>query len=279
MNIYPSPAKLNLFLHVVGQRADGYHLLQTVFQLLDYGDTLYLNVRQDGQIVHENPLPDVPAQDDLTVRAAVLLQQISGTKLGISIRIDKRLPMGGGLGGGSSNAATVLLALNQLWNLHYSREKLQKIALALGADVPFFIFGKNAWAEGVGERLAPITLPSQYFVVLVPKVQVSTAEIFSAADLTRNTKSIRMRDFAMAFTRNNLELVACRKYPEIAECITWLNQFSQARMTGSGSCVFAGFPSKDAAEEIIAQLPAGFTGFVAKGIHHHPLFEFASDVN
>ena len=279
MIAYPSPAKLNLFLHVVGQREDGYHLLQTAFQLINYGDILYLEVRYDGQIVHENPLPGLPAPNDLTVRAARLLQQVSGSKLGLSIRIDKHLPMGGGLGGGSSNAATILLALNRLWGLHYSRTKLQEIGLSLGADVPFFIFGKNAWAEGIGEVLSPLHLPSQYFIVLVPKAQVSTADIFSAADLTKNTKSIRMRDFAMAFTRNDLERVACRKYPEIAGCVTWLNQFSQARMTGSGSCVFAEFLTEEAANKVLAQLPAGLTGFVAKGIHQHPLFEFASDVN
>lgn len=276
---FESPAKLNLFLHVVGQRPDGYHLLQSVFQLIDYHDTIYLEARPDGQIVHLNPLAHVAVEDDLTVRAARALQAVSGTTLGVSIRMDKRIPIGGGLGGGSSNAATVLLALNRLWNLSYSRQELQKIGLTLGADVPFFIFGQNAWVEGVGEILEPIELATSYFVILVPKVQVSTKAIFGAVDLTRNTKSIRMRDFAVAFTRNDLEPVACRKYPEIAECMTWLNEFAQAKMTGSGSCVFAVFATKNAADEVIAHLPNEWTGFVAKGINQHPLFEFACEVN
>lgn len=272
---WQAPGKLNLFLHVVGQRADKYHLLQSAFQLIDYHDTIYLDVRPDGKVWHCNPLPNVPAAQDLMVRAARALQRASQTSLGVNIRIEKRLPIGGGLGGGSSNAATVLLALNQLWQLNYSRHTLQQIGLALGADVPFFIFGQNAWVEGVGEVLQPILLPARYFVVLKPEVSVSTEDIFRAAGLTRNTKSIRMRDFETALTQNDLESVACSKYPEIAETIRWLNQFSPARMTGSGSCVFACFATQGEANAVISQIPGSMRGFVTRSMSQHPLFEFA----
>lgn len=268
-----APGKLNLFLHVVGLRSDGYHLLQSACQLIDYHDTIYLKVRTDGQIEHENPLPHIPVKDDLIIRAATLLKTISGTKLGVSLCIDKCLPIGGGLGGGSSNAATVLLALNQLWKLDYSQETLQAIGLSLGADVPFFIFGQNAWVEGIGEVLQPISLPQRYFVVLTPKVHVATTEIFRDPHLTKNTKSIRMRDFAIAFTRNDLTPVACKKYPEILVHIDWLNQFAEAKMTGSGSCVFADFATQSEADAVIQQLPSNMTGFVTRALDQHPLFE------
>jgi 4-diphosphocytidyl-2-C-methyl-D-erythritol kinase len=270
-----APGKLNLFLHIVGQRADGYHLLQSIFQLIDYHDVLYLNVRADGKIHHHNPLPGVPAEQDLTVRAAKALQKISLTPLGVDIQIEKRLPMGGGFGGGSSNAATMLLALNQLWQLDYSRETLQKIGLTLGADVPFFIFGQNAWVEGIGEVLQPISLPEQYFVILKPPVSVSTADIYRAPDLTRNTKSIRMRDFEMAQTKNDFEPIVSKQYPEIAAAIQWLNQFSPARMTGSGSGIFACFATQNEANAVISQAPECMTGFVTRSIKQHPLYEFA----
>ena len=272
---WPAPGKLNLFLHIVGQRADGYHLLQSVFQLIDYHDTLYLNVRTDGKIHHHNPLPGVPAEQDLTVRAAKALQKISLTALGVDIHIKKRLPIGGGLGGGSSNAATMLLALNQLWQLDYSREKLQSIGLTLGADVPFFIFGQTAWVEGVGEVLQPMSLPEYYFVLLKPPVSVSTADIYRAPGLTRNTKSIRMRDFEMALTKNDFEPVVTKKYPEIADTIQWLSQFSPARMTGSGCGVFACFATQNEANAVISQAPEHMMGFVTRGINQHPLYEFA----
>lgn len=272
---FSAPAKLNLFLHVVGRRADGYHLLQSVFQLIDIHDTIHLNVREDGRIRHLNPLPGVPADEDLTVRAAHALKKASGTTQGVDIRVTKVLPMGGGLGGGSSDAATVLLALNQLWRLDFTRARLQQIGLFLGADVPFFIFGQNAWVEGVGEILQPVTLPQRYFVVLKPALSVPTQEIFRDPLLTRNTKSIRMRDFEMTLTHNDLEAVACRKYPEIREYIQWLAQFAPARMTGSGSCIFACFTTQNDANRVLSQAPESMTGFVAKSIDQHPLFEFA----
>lgn len=275
-NAFPAPAKINLFLHVVGRRTDGYHLLQSVFQLLDYHDMIYLDLRTDGQISHLNPLPGVPIEQDLTVLAARALQAVSHTKLGVTIRIDKRIPIGGGLGGGSSDAATVLLALNRLWQLNYSREQLQQIGLALGADVPFFIFGQNAWVEGIGEILQPISLAEQYFVILYPPISVSTVEIFHDPDLTRNTKSLRMRDFETALLRNDLEPVVSNKYPEIGDIIRWLNQFSPAKMSGSGSCVFAGFATQNEANTVLLQAPKSMTGFVTRSVSQHPLFEFAS---
>lgn len=268
-----APGKLNLFLHVVGQRPDGYHLLQSACQLIDHYDTIYLTIRADGKITHENPLPHIPIEEDLIIRAAKRLQMMSGTTLGVSLRIDKRLPIGGGLGGGSSDAATVLLALNQLWKLDYTKEQLQAIGLHLGADVPFFIFGQNAWMEGIGEILHPLSLPQRYFVVLTPKVHVATATIFRDPDLTKNTKSLRMRDFPIVFTRNDLEPVACKKYPEILAHIDWLNQYAKAKMTGSGSCVFADFATQSEAESVMQLVPSGITGFVARSIDQHPLFE------
>jgi 4-diphosphocytidyl-2-C-methyl-D-erythritol kinase len=272
---WPAPGKLNLFLHILGQRADGYHLLQSIFQLIDYHDTLYLNVRTDGKICHHNPLPGVPIEQDLTVRAARALQKVSATSFGVDIRIEKRLPIGGGFGGGSSNAATMLLALNQLWQLGYARTTLQQIGLSLGADVPFFIFGQTAWVEGIGDVLQPILLPEQYFVVLKPPVSVSTSAIYRDPDLTRNTKSIRMRDFEMAQTKNDFEPLVSKKYPQVAATIEWLNQFSPARMTGSGSGVFAGFATQNAANAVISQVPERMMGFVTHSINQHPLYEFA----
>jgi 4-diphosphocytidyl-2-C-methyl-D-erythritol kinase len=270
-----APAKLNLFLHIVGQRADGYHLLQSVFQLIDYGDTIRLGVRADGEIRHLNPLAGVPVEQDLMIRAARLLQQETGSRLGIDLHIEKRLPMGGGLGGGSSDAATVLLALNQLWQLDLPRSRLQQLGLSLGADVPFFIFGQNAWVEGVGEKLTPITLMPSYYVVLIPKVKVATATIFCDEGLTKNTKSIRIRDFETAEIKNDLEAVACKQYPEIGEYLQWLSQYSLSRMTGSGGCVFTSFPTQKQADEVLSHAPVSMTGFVAQGINQHPLFGFA----
>jgi 4-diphosphocytidyl-2-C-methyl-D-erythritol kinase len=281
MTTFPAPAKLNLFLHVVGRRPDGYHLLQTVFRFVDYGDSLSFTIRDDGVIRRVNPLPGLDPEQDLTVRAARLLQQETGCRLGADIGLEKRLPMGGGLGGGSSDAATVLLALNRLWNLNLRRQVLQELGLRLGADVPVFIFGESAFAEGVGEKLQPVALPPAWYVVLVPPVAVSTVEIFTSRELTRDTKPIKMLDFSTGCGRldqlkNDLEPVVYRKYPQVAECLDWLKAFGDARMTGSGACVFAAFSSQEEANKVFSKKPAQMAGFVAKGLDRHPLYDFVS---
>ncbi|MDP2828929.1 MAG: 4-(cytidine 5'-diphospho)-2-C-methyl-D-erythritol kinase [Sulfuricellaceae bacterium] len=270
---YLAPAKLNLWLHVVGRRPDGYHLLQSVFRFLDYGDRLHLSMRDDGRIVRATDLPGVPEERDLVVRAARLLQEATGCKFGVEISVEKVLPMGGGLGGGSSDAATVLLALNRLWGLNLSRCELQGIGLRLGADVPVFIFGESAFAEGIGEVLQPILLAPTWYVVLVPPVSVATAEIFAAPELTRDTTSIKMCDLSTAELRNDLQSVVCGRVPEVAECLAWLGQYGNARMTGSGACVFAEFASRDEAASVLAQ--AAYAGFVAQGLDRHPLWGYA----
>ncbi len=272
-NGWPSPAKLNLMLHIVGRRADGYHLLQTAFQLLDYGDQLYFNLRQDGEIHHLNPLPGVPAKSDLTVRAAQLLQNSTACKKGIEIKIEKHLPMGGGLGGGSSNAATTLVALNKLWETNLSTNKLAKLGLQLGADVPIFIHGQTAWAEGVGEKLTPLTLPQPWFLVLIPACHVSTAEVFCTNELTRNTPRITMRDFLADGGHNDCLPVVRRQYTEVASAISWLNQFAEAKLTGTGACIYASFEKEDDAREILSRLPATLKGFVARGLNRSPLLD------
>lgn len=272
---FPAPAKLNLFLHVTGRRPDGYHLLQTVFRLIDHGDTIHIAVDASGEVRHENPLPGVPAESDLMVRAARLLQQHTGCKLGCRLRIEKRLPMGGGLGGGSSDAATVLLALNRLWQLGLRRTELQTLGLSLGADVPVFIFGRDAFAEGVGESLQALDLPPSWYVVLIPPVAIATAEIFSDPCLTRDTKPIIMAAFPSDGVRNDLEAVAKKRYPVVAEYLDWLGQFGKAAMTGSGSCVFAAFDTQVEAKRVLSLLPATMQGFIAPSILQHPLFQFA----
>ncbi|MGH8752681.1 MAG: 4-(cytidine 5'-diphospho)-2-C-methyl-D-erythritol kinase, partial [Burkholderiales bacterium] len=222
LQTYPAPAKLNLFLHVVGRRQDGYHLLQSVFRFLDYADSLSFRVRDDGVIKRDYALPGVPEEDDLCAQAAKLLQRTAGTRLGVEITLKKKLPLGGGLGSGSSDAATTLMALNRLWKLGFTREKLQHMGLQLGADVPVFVFGQSAFAEGVGEVLQPISLPPAWYVVLVPKVNVSTAEIFTDPELTRNTNRIKITAFSTGQVHNDLEPVVCRKYPQVAQHLAWL---------------------------------------------------------
>ena len=268
---WPAPAKLNLFLHVVGRRADGYHLLQTLFRFVAHGDTLRFAPRRDGRIVLSTPLPGVPAEADLTVRAARLLQEEAGCAQGVTIRLEKRLPMGGGLGGGSSDAATVLLALNHLWQLGLSRERLQAIGLALGADVPIFVYGRNAFAEGVGDSFTPVEVPLHWYLVLEPSVQVPTVEIFRDPHLRRDTPAVAAGDWHPGFGANDLEPVAVERYPAVAQCIDWLSAFASARMTGSGACVFAEFESRGAAEDVLAQLPVNMRGWVAQGLPAHPL--------
>ena len=272
---YPAPAKLNLFLHVVGRRADGYHMLQSLFRLVDHGDTLRFAPRPDGRILRATVLDGVPEERDLCVRAARLLQEAAGCRQGTEISLAKRLPMGGGLGGGSSDAATVLLALNRLWGVNWPRERLQALGLQLGADVPFFIFGRSAFAEGVGERFQPVDLPPAWYLVIEPQASVPTAEIFSAPNLTRDTKPIKMADFSAGwgglFGQNDLEPVVCERYPEVARALAWLRQHAEARMTGSGACVFAPFAVEQDARTVLARMPEDMTGWVARGLDEHPL--------
>ena len=271
-SIYPAPAKLNLFLHVVGRRADGYHLLQTLFRLIDHGDRLRFSPRQDGQLRLLNPLPGVPPESDLTLRAARLLQAETGCRQGADIHLEKHLPMGGGVGGGSSDAATVLLALNHLWQLGLPRQRLQEIGLRLGADVPVFLFGRNAFAEGVGEDLQAIDLPPAWYVVLEPPVQVPTALIFSAPELKRDTPSIRAADWHPGFGGNDLQAVAVARFPVIDDYRHWLGQYAEARMSGSGACVFAEFSDEASARQVLDRLPAGMRGWLAAGLAEHPLY-------
>ena len=270
----PAPAKLNLFLHVVGRRADGYHLLQTAFRLLDWGDTLDFALRTDGCIRRANDVPGVAEADDLVVRAARLLQAHTGSALGADITVHTVLPMGGGLGGGSSDAATTLVALNRLWATGLSRAELQTLGLALGADVPVFVFGRDAFAEGVGEALQPLALPPAWYVVVSPGVSVPTAEIFSAEDLTRNTAPIKMADFAPSTTRNDLQAVACSRYPEVQRAIDWLDAYAPALMTGSGACVFAEVPSEAEADRITKNCPPQWKAWKVRSLTRHPLYEW-----
>lgn len=274
---WPAPAKLNLFLHITGRREDGYHLLQTVFQFLDFGDRLVFTVRRDGAICRTSTLAGVPSENDLVVRAARLLQTTTGCHLGADIQVDKRLPMGGGLGGGSSDAATVLVALNRLWGLDLPRARLAELGLRLGADVPIFVHGEAAWAEGVGERLTPVVLPEPWFVVLAPPVSVSTAEIFRAPELTRDCPPITISDFLSGAGSNVFEPLVRARYREVAEALEWLGKHGPARLTGSGGCVFAPFDTELKAREVFAQRPDGWAGFVAKGVNESPLLKRLSE--
>ena len=269
---WPAPAKLNLFLHVVGRRPDGYHLLQTVFRFIDRADRLHFMPRDDGEIHLATPIPGVPADSDLTVRAARLLQQATHCRQGVSIHLDKQLPMGGGLGGGSSDAATVLLALNHLWQTGLTRDQLKTLGLSLGADVPIFVHGHNAFAEGIGESFTDVTLPPASYLVLHPAVQVPTASIFGATELKRDTIAMRPEEWHHGQGHNDLEAVACTKYPAVAEALAWLKtRTPQAMMTGSGACVFAEFSRHDDAAALLAQCPAILNGWIADGLDQHPL--------
>jgi 4-diphosphocytidyl-2-C-methyl-D-erythritol kinase len=269
-----APAKINLFLHITGRRPDGYHNLQTVFQFLSYYDELFFKVRHDGMVHRINEIEGVPAEQDLTVRAAHLLQQQAKSSLGCDIIVNKHLPMGGGLGGGSSDAATTLIALNLLWKTSLSTDGLAKLGLQLGADVPIFIFGHAAWAEGVGEKVQAITLEEPWFVVLHPPVHVNTGKIFSHPELTRNQHPITIRDFSQGRTVNVCQPVVERLFPEIGEARSWLEKYGPARMTGTGSCVFAPFPSEDAARACASQAPTKWHPIVAQGLNETPLHRY-----
>lgn len=304
----PAPAKLNLFLHVLGRRPDGYHELESLFQFIDWNDYLSFSVRDDGVVSRANAVPGVAQEADLCVRAARLLQAESGTDQGVEVRVEKNLPMGAGLGGGSSDAATTLLVLNRLWHLDWPRDRLQQLALRLGADVPVFVLGQNAFAQGVGEQLSPVDLPQVWYLVLVPAVHVSTAAIFSHPELTRNSKSIKMLDFPdtaifsrqrsdkdveigaeidaerTAFvglvewlqrnTRNDLQSVVCQQHPQVEQAISWVGRHASARMTGSGAGVFAMFARKHEAKDVLARLPEGIEGAVVQGLARHPLCDW-----
>lgn len=269
----PAPAKLNLFLHVTGRRADGYHNLQTLFQFLTLADTLDFSSRPDGQILLRSELAGVAAEDNLITRAARLLQQHTGTALGADIVLHKRLPMGGGLGGGSSDAATTLVGLNHLWQTGVAPTELAALGLQLGADVPVFVHGQAAWAEGVGEKLTPVELDEPWFLVLVPACQVSTAEIFSDQRLTRDTQAITLAAFREQGGRNDCLPVAEERYPEIRNALILLNNYCEAKMTGTGSCVFGAFPNEREADKVRARLPATLQSFVARGCNRSPLHQ------
>lgn len=273
---WPAPAKINLFLQVVGKRDDGYHLLQTIFQFLDFGDELSFSITDDGSISRDYDF-GFSEQQDLCLRAAHLLKTFAKHSQGVRINLHKRLPMGGGLGGGSSDAATVLIALNELWGLGFSRSKLAEFGLQLGADIPVFVMGQAAWAEGVGEQLSPIELYQPWYLVLIPEIQVSTAQIFSNKHLTATPRMKKIRALESTqqttFGKNQLQDIVVDLFPEIAEHLDWLLQFGPARMTGSGGCIFLPIADKARGIEILAQRPKNTDGFVAKGLNIHPLFD------
>lgn len=266
----PSPAKLNLFLHITGRRPDGYHELQTLFQLLDYGDELSYTLRDDNNINLHPAIEGVNYDDNLIVRSAKLLRQETGSHQGVDITLKKVLPMGGGLGGGSSNAATTLLALNKLWSLELSIDKLAELSQGLGADVPVFVRGRSAWAEGIGEQLQALNIPEHWYLVIKPACEVATAEIFSNKQLTRNTSAITIAAVFEEGHRNDCEPVAKALYPEIDQALKWLGKYSQAQLTGTGACIFARFADKASAQQVFDELPAELTGFIARGVNQSP---------
>lgn len=270
---WPAPAKLNLFLHITGKRADGFHDLQTLFQLIDLCDDIAIAVRDDGVIERAAGPADVPPESDLVVRAAKALQAATGTALGASLKVTKRIPMGGGLGGGSSDAATTLLALNHLWSTHLPPAQLADIGLTLGSDVPVFVAGSSAWAEGRGEHLTPVELPERWFVVIHPRVHVPTTAVFQAPELTRNSPKITMRALFQTGGRNDCESVVRARFPEVADALDWLAQFGAARLTGTGACVFADFARAAEAERVAARVPDRWTSFVARGLNTSPVLD------
>lgn len=270
---WPAPAKLNLFLHILGRRADGYHELQTVFQLLDHGDWVWLSPRRDGELRLGSEVPGVPVERNLAWLAARRLQAHTGCRSGADIKLEKRLPSGGGLGGGSSDAATTLVGLNALWGVGCSVDELAALGAAIGADVPVFVRGRAAWAEGIGERLIPVDLAESWFVVIAPPCTVSTAEIFAAPELTRNSPPITIADFVSGGGRNDCEPTVMRRYPQVAQALAWLRQYGPAHMTGTGACVFASFATQAQAQAVWSGKPGTWQGFVARGVSRSPLLE------
>jgi 4-diphosphocytidyl-2-C-methyl-D-erythritol kinase len=266
-----SPAKLNLFLHITGRRGDGYHQLQTLFQLLDFGDQMEFTAHDSDDLELVCPGLNLAPEQNLVFRAARLLQQHSGCSTGARIVVKKRIPAGGGLGGGSSNAATTLLALNQLWHLNLEVAELAALGLALGADVPVFVHGHSAWAEGIGEQLQPVEIAESWYVLIDPKCAISTAEVFSQQQLTRSTSPIKIATFFTQGGRNDCETVVRQLYPEVDKALIWLRNFGQARITGTGACIFAPVTSEQQAQQIQQQIPAEWEGFVARGINHSPV--------
>ncbi len=268
---WPAPAKLNLFLHILGRRSDGYHSLQTVFQFLQFGDELGFQVTQDDGITLQCNYDRTDPQADLVFRAASLLKKTAAIKQGAAISVIKHIPIGGGLGGGSSDAATTLVALNQLWDAGLSTDLLSKMGLQLGADVPVFILGHAAWAEGIGEKLVPVKPVEDWFLVIYPDCHVSTAAVFNMPDLTRNSSPITIRDFLGGAGHNDCEKVVFRQYPQIAAAAKWLERWTEARLTGTGSCLFGRFGSEQAATDVLARLPPEWRGFVSRGCNVSPL--------
>jgi 4-diphosphocytidyl-2-C-methyl-D-erythritol kinase len=290
LNWWPSPAKLNLFLHINGRYKNGYHQLQSLFQILDYGDEVAFDINSSDKITLADPITGVADEDNLIIKAAVLLketilkdtilkestlkQSLPDNKykdLGCHIHLKKHLPMGGGIGGGSSNAATTLLILNHLWDCRFSEEKLASLALTLGADVPIFIHGKTAFAEGIGDKLQQVELPNVSYLVVFPDSHVSTAEIFSLHNLPRNTAKINFNDYSFANTRNDCQEIVCERYPNVAKALHWLLEYAPSRMTGTGACIFATFEHPNEALDVQALLPQGTTSFVANGVNTSPL--------
>jgi 4-diphosphocytidyl-2-C-methyl-D-erythritol kinase len=271
---WPAPAKLNLFLHIVGRRADGYHLLQTAFQLLDWGDTVRLRLRDDGEIRRVDPLPGVDAERDLAVRAARLLQSASGSRHGVDIAIDKRIPLGGGLGGGSSDAATTLVALNGLWGTGLDESALAALGLDLGADVPVFVRGHSAWAEGIGEDLVALDLPPRWYVVVDPGASVPTADLFRSPELTRDAPRLTIPLFLSgATTANVFEPIVRGRFPAVARALDWLATHGAARLSGSGGCVFVAMDTGEAGEAVVRECPGGMRAILARGVAVSPLYD------
>ena len=271
---WPAPAKLNLFLHIVGRRADGYHLLQTAFQLLDWGDTLRLRTRDDGVVARVAGLDGVEPDDDLAVRAALALQAATGSAFGADIVVEKRIPVGGGLGGGSSDAATVLVALNELWECGLALDRIAEIGLTLGADVPVFVHGRSAWGEGVGEILAPIDLPPRWFAIVDPGVPVRTRELFQLPELTRDTPPTTISRFLAGMETANAFAAAARaRFAQVAVALDWLGQFGTARLSGSGGCGFVTVESAGEADAIVSQCPPQFRAWAARGVNRSTLHE------
>jgi 4-diphosphocytidyl-2-C-methyl-D-erythritol kinase len=271
--LWPAPAKLNLFLHVTRRRPDGYHDLQTLFQLIDLTDVIGITTRADGRIERTQGPPDIAPAADLALRAALALKERSGTSLGVTLRVMKHIPVGAGLGGGSSDAATTLLVLNRLWGCELPLADLAELGGSLGADVPVFLHGSSAWAEGTGDKLTPVALPERWYVIIRPGISVGTAEVFQAPELTRNSPLITIRGFLESGGHNDCEPVVCARYPEVREALEWLSLSAPAHLTGSGSCIFAAFESAAAAADVAARVPDRWTGFVARGLNTSPVHE------